>query len=246
MLRTHLNMMWRLFFLQNSRNDRTIDGLGFFHVLSPLFKDIAEDENELADMTGRHLGYFNANPILASYIVGVIMHLELKKKAGEDISSDRIDRVKQTLSAVLTAKGDYFFEVILIPLALTIGSIFAIYSSYIGPIIFLVSYNLYHLHSRIGGYRTGLLMGEDVGRELAGTLFREQKFLGGFAAFVSGVFAALVFFRGWSLGGYRFVIWGLLALAGIFLLGRKISLIWVVLVLFLVSAIFLVVFNGGL
>ncbi|MCK4538735.1 MAG: PTS system mannose/fructose/sorbose family transporter subunit IID [Candidatus Krumholzibacteria bacterium] len=251
MFKTHLNMMWRLFFIRNSRNDRTIDGLGFFHVLSPLFRDIAENEDELAEMAGRHLGYFNANPILASYIVGVVMNLELKKKAGEDISADRIDRVKQTLSAVLTAKGDYFFEVILIPLALTIGSIFAIYSSYIGssyigPIIFLVSYNLYHLHSRIGGYRTGLLLGEDVGRELAGNLFREQKFLGGFAVFVSGCFAALIFFRGWSLGGYRFVIWGVLALVGVFLLGRKISLIWVVLVLFLASAIFLVVFNGGL
>ena len=246
MFRTHLNMMWRLFFLQNSRNDRTIDGLGFFHVLSPLFRDIADNKDELADMAERHLGYFNANPILASYIVGVVMNLELKKKAGEDISADRIDRVKHTLSAVLTAKGDYFFEVILIPLALTIGSIFAIYSSYIGPIIFLASYNLYHLHSRIGGYRIGLLLGEDVGAELVGTLFREQKLLGGFAAFVSGVFAALVFFRVWNLGGYRFVIWGVLALVGIFLLGRKISLIWVVLVLFLASAIFLVVFNGGL
>ncbi len=241
MLKTHIKMMWRLFFLQSSRNDRTIDGLGFLHVLSPLFRDISEDEKELKAMAARHAGYFNANPILASYIVGVVMNLELRKKAGEDISDDRIQRVKETLSAVLTAKGDYFFEMVLIPLALTIGCVFAMYSSYIGPIVFLASYNLYHLQSRIGGYRIGLLLGEGVSRGLARNLFREQKILGGVAAFASGLFAALVFTRGWTLGGSRYALWGVVAAAGIFLLGRKIPLIWAVLVLFLATALFLVI-----
>ena len=240
MLKTHLKILWRLFFLQNSSNDRTIDGLGFFHVLSPLLRDIAGDEDELREMAARHAGYFNANPILASYIVGVVMNLELRKKSGEDISPEKIRRVKETLSSVLTAKGDYFFEMILIPLTLTIGCIFAIYSSYIGPVLFLASYNLYHLQSRIGGYRTGLLLGEEVSRGLARTLFREQKFLGGFAAFVSGLFTALIFSRGWSMGGSRYAIWGLVAMAGIFLLSRKISLIWAVLVVFLATAVFLI------
>jgi len=234
-------MMWRLFFLQNSRNDRMIDGLGFFHVLSPLFRDIAEDEEELKDMAARHAGYFNANPILASYIVGVVMNLELRRKSGEDISVERIQRVKETLSSVLTAKGDYFFEMVLIPLTLTIGCVFAMYSSYIGPIVFFGSYNLYHLQSRIGGYRIGLLLGEEVSRSLAGNLFREQKFLRGMAAFVSGLFTALVFARGWDLGGSRYVLWGIFAVAVIFLLGRKIPLIWAVLVLFLATALFLVI-----
>lgn len=239
MLRTHLNMIWRLFFLQNSRNDRTLDGLGFFHVLSPLFRDLAESDEELQDVAERHLGYFNANPILASYVIGVVMNLELKKKSGEDISAERIERVKNTLSSVLTAKGDYFFEVILVPFALTIGSIFAIYSSYIGPVLFLAFYNLYHLNSRIGGYRAGLFLGEDVARGLARSLFREQRFLGGCAAFVSGVFAALVFTRAWNFGGAPFALWGILAIAGVILLRKKFALIWAVLAVFLATAIFL-------
>ncbi len=239
MLAKHLGVIWRLFFLQNSRNDRTIDGLGFFHILSPIFRDLAEDDGELKDMTGRHLGYFNANPILASYIVGVVMNLEMKKKAGEDISAERIERVKNTLSSVLTARGDYFFEVILVPFALTIGSIFAIYSSYIGPVIFLAFYNLYHLQSRIGGFRAGLFLGEDVWRGLARTLFREQRFLGACAAFVSGVFGAIVFSRAWSFGGARLAVWGLAAAGGVFLLRRKFHILWVVLAVFVATALFL-------
>jgi mannose/fructose/N-acetylgalactosamine-specific phosphotransferase system component IID len=235
MLFPHLNMFWRLFFLQTSRNDRTVDGLGFFHVLTPLFRDLAEDEEELQEIANRYVGYFNANPILASYIVGVIMNLERRKKAGEEIPQERIERIKTTLSSVLTAKGDYFFEVVLVPFALTIGCIFAIYDSYMGPVIFLGFYNLYHLQSRIGGYRIGLLMGEDVGRELATSLFREQRFLSGCAAFVSGVFSALVLARAWDFGGPRLAGQGVLTVLVMLGLVRKIPLIWSVLILFLAT-----------
>ncbi len=241
MLKIKLNILWRLFFLQNSRNGRTIDGLGFLHVLSPLFKDLAVDKEDLADIAGRHTGYFNANPILASYVAGVVANLEMKKKAGEDITAERIEKVKNTLSAVLTARGDFFFGVVLVPLALTIGSIFAIYNSYIGPVIFLVFYNLYHMHLRIGGFQTGMLQGEDAGWGLATKLFREQRVLNGCAAFVSGVFSALVFIRAWDFGRTRPVVWGVLAVAAVLLLRRKISMIWTVLVLMLATLVFQIV-----
>jgi mannose/fructose/N-acetylgalactosamine-specific phosphotransferase system component IID len=239
MLLPHLNMLWRLFFLQTSRNDKTVDGLGFLHVLTPLFRDLADDEEELQEMANRYAGYFNANPILASYIIGVVMNLERRKKAGEEIPHERIERIKSTLSSVLTAKGDYFFEIVLIPFALTIGSIFAIYDSYMGPVVFLGFYNLYHLQSRIGGYRIGLLMGEDVGRELARSLFREQRFLGGCAAFVSGVFAALVLARAWDFGGPKLAAQGVLTAAAFVILARKLPLVWVVAILFLATVVVL-------
>ncbi len=236
-----MKMIWRLFFLQNSRNNRTLDGLGFFHILYPFFREIADSDEELEEIVSRHVDYFNANPILAPYIVGVVMNLELRKKAGEDISAERISGVKNTLSSVLTAKGEYFFEIVLVPFALTIGCIFAIYNSYIGPVIFLIFYNLYHFQSRIGGYREGFFLGEDVGRTLAVTLFREQKWFSWVAAFVSGVFAALIIARAWSFGGFRFFLWGVLMVAALFLLCRKIAFLWAVSIIFMATAVFLAI-----
>lgn len=241
MWESHWNQLWRLFFIQASRNERTLDGLGFFHVLSPLFKVWAEGVDELKEIAGRHLDYFNANPILASYIAGIVVNLEERKKAGEDIPPESISRVKSTLSAVLTARGDYFFEVILVPLGLTIGSIFAIYGSYIGPVIFLAFYNYYHLRSRVGGYLTGVRLGEGIGRELVTRLFREQRLMGGLGAFVSGAFAALVFTRAYDLGGTRFICWGVLTAAAMLVLIRRFSFIVCVLILFLATALFLAV-----
>lgn len=241
MWESHWNQLWRLFFLQVSRNERTIDGLGFFHVLSPSLRVWADDPDELKRIARRHIGYFNANPVLASYIAGVVVNLEERKKAGEDISSERIGRVKNTLSAVLTARGDYFFDVILVPLGLTIGSIFAIYGSYIGPVIFLAFYNYYHLRLRVGGYLTGVRMGEGIGRDLITRLFREQRLMGGLGAFVSGAFAALVLTRAYDLGGARFAVWGLMAAAGMLVLIRRFSFIFSILIVFLATAIFLFV-----
>ncbi|MBN2070641.1 MAG: PTS system mannose/fructose/sorbose family transporter subunit IID [Candidatus Krumholzibacteriota bacterium] len=239
--RTRLKVIAGIFFLQNSRNSRILDGLGFFCHLLPFFREISDDMESLKEISGRHSEYFNANPMIASYVSGAVMNLESRRKAGEDIPAERIKRVKEALSSVFTAKGDYFFEIVLMPFALTFGSIFAMYSSYIGPMIFLVIYNLYHLKLRIGGCRVGLLLGEDVGRGFATTLFREQKVMLGAGAFVSGVFSALVFTRAWSAGGSRFVLWGAIVALVLILLRGKIDVLWTVLALFLATAGFLVI-----
>ncbi len=235
-------IIWRLFFLQNSRNSRILDGLAFFHILLPFFREISKDDRQLVEMAERHIDYFNSNPVLAPYVAGVVMNLEARRNSGEEIDPERINRVKNALSSAMTAKGDYFFEMALMPFALTIGCIFAIYSSVIGPMIFLVFYNLYHLKLRIGGYRIGFLLGEDGGTELAATFFRGQKLLGTLGTFVSGAFAALVFTRAWSFGGSPFIIWGVAAVLAMFLLRRKTNILWAVLILVLATACFLVIF----
>ena len=239
MLRSHIRHLWRLFFLQSTHNERTFDGLGFFHVLEPEMRSWAADEKEFKEIASRHMGYFNANPILASYILGIVQNMERRRAEGLGSPLERIDRIKSTLSAVLTAKGDYFFEIVLIPLGLTIACIFAMYSSYFGPVIFLVLYNYYHLQARIGGYLMGLRMGEGLGRELVKHIYKEQGALGGCAAFASGVFTALVIVRANTFGGFRLSIWGLGVMAGVFLLRRRISVIWSVVIVFIATAIYL-------
>jgi hypothetical protein len=241
-LREHWNAIWRLFFIQSSRNERTMDGLGFFAVLSPFLRKWerpAEDVNEIA---GRHLGYFNAGLYLSSAVAGVVVNMEKRRARGEPVTAAQIDRVKAALSSVLAARANYFFDALLIPLGLTIASIFAIYSSYVGPVIFLALYNFYHFQSRIGGYCRAAELGEGVGGAFVPRLFREERFIAGFAAFASGIFAALLFVRAWHAGGGDFVVWGAVALAGSAVLRRKMSSMGSVAVLLIATALYLVVY----
>jgi hypothetical protein len=187
------------------------------------------------------MGYFNADFILSSFIAGIVINLEDRRRAGEEIAPERIDRMKSVLSAASTAKGSYFFDVIVLPLGLTIGSIFAIYNSYIGIAIFLVLYNFYHLRSRIGGYLKAVRLGDGIGREHVEHFFREQGLLGGSAACVSGAFAALALTRAYDMGGARFAVWGIIMIAGMMLLRRKLPFDLSVLIVFLATVIFLAI-----
>ena len=125
------------------------------------------------------------------------------------------------------------------PLGLTIGSIFAIHSSYFGPVLFLALYNLYHLRTRIGGYLIGVRLGEGLGRELVSHLFREQRLLGGCAAFCSGVLAAVVFSRAYTIGGSRSAGWGVVVALAMALLLRRVSFLLAATILFLATAAYL-------
>ena len=207
--------------------------------ISPELDAWEKEGDETREAVCRHMGYFNANPILASYILGVVVNMERRRRSGEGVDSARIERIKGTLSAVLTAKGDYFFSVVLLPLGLTIACIFAMYSSYLGPVIFLALYNYFHLQARIGGYLIGVRLGEGLGNEYVRHIFREQAFLGGCAAFGAGVFTALGLVRAGSYGGLRLSGWGIAAAVAFLVLRRKMSIAWSVMVVFIASAAYL-------
>jgi mannose/fructose/N-acetylgalactosamine-specific phosphotransferase system component IID len=204
-----------------------------------MFRRWAGDRETRSDVALRHMGYFNTNPILAPFIVGVVVNFEERRLGGEAITDKQIGTVKDTLSSVSTTVGDIFFDVVLVPLGLTIGSIFAIYGSYIGLAIFLALYNFYHFRERISGYRIGLRLGGEVGRKLVTRIFREQNLLGGCAAFASGVFAALVFSRAYRMGGVRYGLWGIGAVAAVVLLRRRFSYFWCAVIVFLAASLYL-------
>jgi mannose/fructose/N-acetylgalactosamine-specific phosphotransferase system component IID len=216
-----LNTVWRLFLIQGSRNNRTVDGLGFLFVMAPLVRRLSRMGQDGAEVASRYAGYFNCNPLMASFIAGALSRMELDAAAEGNVDPARIERFKETMSTALTARGDYFVEIVLLVVSLTIGSIFAIYTWYAGPVVFLVLYNLYNFRIRAGGYRTGLNLGEGTGRVLAAKMLKEQRMLGAAGAFSAGILAALLTLRAWKYGGPRIAVAGvLLAAAACFIRGR--------------------------
>lgn len=242
-LKRHWNAVWRLFFIQSSRNERTMDGLGLFAILSPFLPKWARSREEGATLARRYLGYFNAGLYLSSAVAGVIVNMEERRARGEPVTPERIDRTAAALSSVLAARANYFFDALLIPLGLTIASIFAIHSAYVGPVIFLAVYNYYHFQSRIGGYFRGVELGEGVGDAYVPRLFREERFVAGCAAFASGVFAALLFLKARSAGGAGFIGWGAVLLAGSAVLRRRLSVVWSVVLALFATALCLVIYR---
>lgn len=237
MIMLNLNIIWRLFLIQNSRNDKFHDGLGFFFALIPLFRKLSGgSRRKKAGFAERHFDYFNSNPVLAGMVVGVTQKME---QARADKGVGQTERVKSTLSSVLTAKGDEFFEVIFMPLALTIVCIFTIYRLYIGPLVFLLFYNYFHFRFRIVGYYRGLKLGQEAGTGFFDDLSRISGVLRGATAFTAGVFTSIALFRGYNFGGLPVVVAGLAAVAAVTLLRRRYSPVFSVIIVFVLMIVLL-------
>jgi len=84
-------------------------------------------------------------------------------------------------------------------------------------------------------------LGEGVGGAFVARLYREERLIGGCAAFAAGVFAALLFVRARDAGGAGFVVWGAVACAASAVLARKLAFVRTVAVLAASTAIYLVV-----
>lgn len=237
----NLNIIWRLFLLQNSRNDKYHDGLGFFFAMIPLFRKLsAGNRKKKGAFAKRHFDYFNSNPVLAGMVAGVTRKLEESEGMAE---TGQIQRVRNTLSSVLTAKGDEFFEVIFMPLALTIACIFTIYGVYAGPLVFLIFYNYFHFKFRLIGYYRGLKLGQEAGTGIFEEISKIGGLLRGATAFTAGVFTSIVFFRGYKFGGAPVIITGLAVVAAITLLRRKYSPVFSVIIVFFLMMVLLSVVN---
>lgn len=235
------DFLWRIFFLKSSRNSRIMDGIGFLHAILPLLEN--EDRpNVRAQELKKHLSYFNCNPLLAPFVISHIAQMEKKRTEGDNsITEEMILRYKNTLSSSLTAIGDYFVEIILLPLALTIGCIFATYNSYFALVLFLAVYNFYHLRLRLRSSSILLEQFSVAGREVLFDIVGEEKLLEYTVAFIGGVFAAVLFSRAYARAHIGFVVLGLVLTVASLLLRRKFSFTATIIILFLALSIFLIV-----
>jgi PTS system mannose-specific IID component len=169
---TLLQVAFRSFFLQASWNYRGMMNIGFLHAIKPGIDLIYPEEEGRRAAYHRHLEYFNTNPYFSSILMGVVLSLEERLRAGE-IQEDIIHDTKEGLMTALAAVGDGFFWDCWRPFTAAISLVFAFGNYLLTPILFLIVYNIPHLFFRFRGVFWGYRLGTDVIRLL--TRFRLQK-----------------------------------------------------------------------
>ena len=145
--------------MQAAWNYKGQQNLGFAAALLPGLKKIYGPEApDLASALTRSLKPFNTQPYMGGPLLGAMIKTE---ELGPDngFPYERIERLKTALMAALAAVGDAFFWNALLPAAAVIGMFWAVRGRLAGLIIFLVTYNLFHLILRIGGFWMGYYRG---------------------------------------------------------------------------------------
>lgn len=148
-----LKVFFASFFIQTSWSFFSMQGMGF---IFNLFAGANEDQRKKILKT--HKGFFNTHPYMSSYIVGATLRAYDDGKMPADKIKDFI-AITQTSFA---SAGDLLFWQTLRPAMLLVAAILAVKSGIIGPLMFVVGFNIFHLFHRIKGIYDGYHMSRDI------------------------------------------------------------------------------------
>lgn len=148
-------MVWRSMFLQASFNYERMQANGWLYSILPSLRKIHKDKNDLKKSMTMHLEFFNTHPFLVTFIAGLVLAMEQGK---ERISTLRA--VKIASMGPGGGVGDAVFWLTLLSICGGIGASFSLTGSWLGPIFFLVAFNIVHFAMIFGlasyGYKMGV------------------------------------------------------------------------------------------
>ena len=130
-------MVWRSLNLQGSFNYERMQANGWLYGILPGLEKIHTDEEDLKLSMAHNLEFFNTHPFLGTFVMGIVLSLEQQKA---DINTIRAVRV--AAMGPLGGIGDAIFWFTLVPIAAGICSNMAIQGSIMGPIMFLLIFNI--------------------------------------------------------------------------------------------------------
>jgi PTS system mannose-specific IID component len=224
-----IKLLLASFFIQSSWSFFSMQAMGFLFNLSRGVKD----PDKKRDIYQAHKGFYNTHPYMSSYIVGATIRAYDRGDKAEDIV--RFISVAQTSFASV---GDQLFWQTLRPCLLLVGVILGMKFGWVGPVLFIVLYNILHLYHRGTGLVEGYRRGWDVIYLLKSRRITLPQQLGdGLGALALGFLILLA--------PMNFRVFMILPLTGLFLimLFRKFSavlIIIIILVIFLMTIIFMV------
>ena len=135
--------------------------LGYVYAMIPVLKKIyANDKEGLKKALKRHLEFFNMTPHIVTLMLGISSAMEKENSESENFDENSINNIKTALMGPLSGIGDSFFWGTLRLLATGIGTALSLQGNILGPILFLLIFNIPHIFIRYIftklGYKLGI------------------------------------------------------------------------------------------
>ncbi|EAV6105166.1 PTS mannose/fructose/sorbose transporter family subunit IID [Salmonella enterica] len=155
-------VFWRSFQMEFSWNYERQMNLAFVYTLIPVLKKLYSRKEDLAEALKRHLAFFNTTPHIVTLILCITVAMEEKNSQQKEMDASSIDNVKASLMGPLAGIGDSFFWGTLRLIATGIGTSLALKGNILGPILFLLVFNVPHILARWFFTRWGYVLGTGV------------------------------------------------------------------------------------
>ncbi|WP_062108712.1 PTS system mannose/fructose/sorbose family transporter subunit IID [Bacillus niameyensis] len=152
-------VFWRSLFIMSSINYERFQAQGFAFAMIPIIKKLYKTKEDRANALKRHLEMFNSHPWMANPILGAATAMEEQNAKGHKMEK-AINNIKVGLMGPLAGIGDSLIWGTIRPILASIGAAMALQGSILGPILFLVLFNILNFGFRYGsivyGRKTGI------------------------------------------------------------------------------------------
>lgn len=135
----------RSFQMEFSWNYERQMNLAYVYAMIPALKKIYKNKEDLKKALKRHLEFFNMTPHIVTLMLGITTAMEEESIKEENLNNNSINNIKTALMGPLSGIGDSFFWGTLRLVATGIGTSLALKGSILGPILFLLIFNVPHL-----------------------------------------------------------------------------------------------------
>lgn len=152
-------LFWRSLALEGSFNYEKMQALGFAWAMFPIIKKCYTTKEDQVEALKRHTAFFNITPHICTFPLGMAASMEQEYAEKRDIDPSTINALKVSLMGPLSGIGDSFFWGTFRVIAAGVGISLAQQGNMLGPILFLLLFNIPHIAVRyfctVWGYQLG-------------------------------------------------------------------------------------------
>ena len=152
-------VFWRSFGMEWDWNYERQMNMAYCYCMLPVIKKLYSNKEDQIAAMQRHLEFFNTTPQLSTLILGISAAMEESNANDPDFDTESINSVKVSLMGPLAGIGDSFIWGTLRIIAAGVGLSLANQGNILGPILFLLIFNIpaqglrYYLMN--AGYKLG-------------------------------------------------------------------------------------------
>lgn len=155
-----MKTFWRSFTMEWAWNYERQMNLGYAYSMVPALRKIyGNNKEKLKQAYQRHLEFYNVTPWLSTFPLGISIAMEEQNELDSDFDDASINNIKVALMGPLSGIGDSFFWGTLRVIATGIGTSLALQGNILGPILFLLIFNIPAILVRY----YGLFVGYNIG-----------------------------------------------------------------------------------
>lgn len=136
--------------------------VGFIWSLLPaLRRYYKDDEKGLTEALVRHTSFYNITQNVGTFCLGLVASMERENTVDDEFDDRSITAIKTALMGPMSGIGDAIFWGVVRVIAASVGIGLALQDSFLGPIMFLLIYNIPSILTRYYLTYTGFVMGSD-------------------------------------------------------------------------------------